>query len=138
MPRTSKAPGPLSNSAAQAQAREIRRQLGAYVNFRYGNMQEAFPDWRDRSRRCLERAGEMLAELRAADARTGLLPDGLRGTAFERSRCLEVPDEYVINSRRRGTAAESAGDLAEALRTGDRRLYRQLFRELAGNMERLP
>lgn len=138
MPRTSKAPGPLSNSAAQAQAREVRRQLGAYVNFRDGRMQETFPDWRERSRRCLERAGELLAQLRADDARTGLLPDGLRGTAFERSRCLEVPDEYVINSRRRGTAAESTDYLAEALRTGDRRLYRQLFRELAGNMERLP
>ncbi len=81
MPGTSKASGPLSNSAAQAQAREIRKQLGAYVNFRDGRMQEAFPDWRDRSRRCLERAGEMLAKLRAADARTGLLPDGLRDTS---------------------------------------------------------
>lgn len=138
MPRTSKAPGPLSNSAAQAQAREIRRQLGAYVNFRYGRMQEAFPDWRERSRRCLERAGEMLAELRAADARTGLLPDGLRGTAFERAHCLEVPGEYVISSRRRGAAAESAADLAEALRAGDLPMARQLFRELAGNMVRLP
>lgn len=138
MPRTSKASGPLSNSAAQAQAREIRRQLGAYVNFRYGHVQETFPDWRERSRRCLERAGELLAQLRAEDARTGLLPDGLRGTAFERSRCREVEGEFVISARRRGAAAETAADLAEALRDGDLPMARSLFRELAGNMVRLP
>ncbi len=138
MPGTSKASGPLSNSAAQAQAREIRKQLGAYVNFRDGRMQEAFPDWRDRSRRCLERAGEMLAKLRAADARTGLLPDGLRDTAFERARCREVEGEFVISARRRGSAAECAADLAEVLRDGDLPMARTLFRELAGNMVRLP
>lgn len=129
---------PLSNSAAQGRAREVRKLLQTYVNLHYGYVQENIPDWRERSRRVLERATEVLAELRAGDARTGLLGAGLTGTAFERARCLEVEGELIIAARRRGSAAEAADDLAETLRTGDLPMARRLFRELAGAMERLP
>ena len=129
---------PLSNTALQGRAREVRRLLNVYVNLHYGYVQESIPDWRERSRKALARATEVLAGLRAADARTGLLGAGLTGTAFERARCLEVEGELTIAARRRGSAAEAADQLAETLRTGDLAMARRLFRELAGDMQRLP
>jgi hypothetical protein len=130
--------GPLSNSAAQGRAREVRELLRTYVNLHYSYVQAGVPDWRGRSRRVLERAAEVLAGLRADDARTGLLGDGLAGTAFERARCLENEGETIIEARHRGSAAEAAADLAEALRRGEPgHQVRSLFRELANDMLRL-
>jgi hypothetical protein len=131
---------PLSNTAAQGRAREVRALLRSYVDLHYGYIQSApgFENWRERSAKILTRAAELLAELRAEDARTGLLGAGLTGTAFERARCLEVEGEPAIAARHRGSAAETAADLAETLRTGDLDMARALFRQLAGTMQRLP
>jgi hypothetical protein len=65
------------------------------------------------------------------------VPDELRGTAFDRASCLEVPGETGMDARRRGSAAECAQELAEALRRGNRPAARQLYRDLAGNLARL-
>jgi hypothetical protein len=132
-----KAGAPLSNTALIGRAREVRRLLAAYVDLHRLWLQAEFPDWRERSAKILERASDQLASLRADDARTGQLGARLAVTPFERARCLEVPGELAISAWRRGAAAETAADLAEALRLGDGQLARSLFRELAERMTRM-
>lgn len=58
--------------------------------------------------------------------------------AFHASGCLEVPGEHPAAARRRGTAAECAGELADALRLGDLPGAATLLRELNCNLSWLP
>jgi hypothetical protein len=124
-----------SNTQLQGQARKVSALMRSYVNFHYGYIQEDFPDWRETSAGLLDQAAGALVKLRALDSQDGPLRDGLRGTAYERAGCRELPGEDLAQARRRGAAAEAAADLAEALRAGDLKLATQLHRELA---DRLP
>jgi hypothetical protein len=50
--------------------------------------------------------------------------------AFTAAGCVPVPGEAPADARRRGTAAETAMNLTQALRTGDLDMARRLLREL--------
>jgi hypothetical protein len=122
-----------SNTLLQGKARGISSLMRDYVNLHYGHVQADIPDWRERSARRLARVAELVAELRALDSQDGPLRDGLAGTAYERARCHQVAGEDVIQARRRGSAAETAAALAEALRTGDLGQAAGLYRELTSH-----
>jgi hypothetical protein len=125
------------NTLLQSRAREINSLMRAYVNLHYGHVQEGIPDWRERSARYLARVADMVAELRGLDSRTSPLPDGLAGTAYDRAGCTEVEGETGMAARRRGSAAETAAELAQALRTGDLKQAVQLHRYLTEGLDRI-
>jgi hypothetical protein len=56
--------------------------------------------------------------------------DASPSRAFTAAGCVPVDGESPAEARRRGTAAETAANLAEALRTGDLDMARRLLREL--------
>jgi hypothetical protein len=128
---------PPSNTLLQGQARGVSALMRSYVNLHYGYVQADIPDWRQRSARLLEQVTGKVASLRALDSRAGPLRPGLRGTSYERACCLELPGEDVMAARRRGSAAEVAAELAEALRTGDLTHAVALHRELTGTLARV-